>query len=361
MIKQQPLILVINPGSTSTKLAIYAGEKELHSVNKEHSAAELASFTSINEQLPLRKKAALDFLLQKGIALTDLAAIATRGGVVGKLKSGAYLIDSALADASYHSPAPHPANLAPIIGYQLAQEAANGMHAYMYDAVCGCGDPDKLFLHSGLPELKRVFLTHVLNSRAVAIEQAKRDNVALEECTYIVVHMGGGITTNLLKGGKIIDLVADDEGTFSPERSGGVPCRKLVKLCYSGKYSEKEMQKLLKGNGGLMAYLQTNDLIEVEKRIDNGDEKAERVFKAMALQIAKDISSLAPVVAGNIDKIILTGGLAFSTRLVALLQERVNFLAKVTTIPGSFEMDALARGILRVLQGKENARKLHSR
>ncbi len=350
------MILVINPGSTSTKLALYAEEKELYSANIEHSTKELAPFASINEQLPLRKKTVLNFLEQCSVSLTDLAAIATRGGVVGKLENGAYQINSALAEASRNSPAPHPANLAPVIGYQLAEGAANGIYAYIYDAVCGGGNPDKLFLYSGIPELERVFLTHLLNSRAVAMEQAKRDNKSLANCTYIVVHMGGGITTNLLKGGKIVDLVADDEGTFSPERSGGVPCRKLVKLCYSGKYTEKEMQKLLKGSGGLLAYLKTNDLQEVERRIDAGDKKAELALEAMALQIAKDIGSLTPVMAGEIDKIILTGGLAFSEKLVGQIKARVSFLAEVAVIPGSFEMKALAQGVLRVLQGKEQAR-----
>ncbi len=351
-------ILVINPGSTSTKLALYRGEKELYSANIEHSKEELAPYPSINDQLPLRKKTVLRFLQQCDISLDNIDAIATRGGVVGKLESGAYLIDAALVEASLNSPAPHPANLAPVIGHELAKDAGSTIPAYLYDAVCGCGSPERLFLYSGFPELERVFLTHVLNSRAVAIEQAKREKKELADRTYIVVHMGGGITTNLLQGGKIIDLVADDEGTFSPERSGGVPCRKLVKLCYSGKYSEKEMQKRLKGAGGLMAYLGTNDLLEVERRIDEGDKEAERTLEAMALQIAKDIGSLAPVVAGELDAIILTGGLAFSEKLTSLIKEKVSFLAEVAVIPGSFEMEALAQGILRVMQGEEQAKTL---
>ncbi len=353
-------ILVINPGSTSTKLALYDGEKEQHSVTACHSAEELALFGTINEQLPMRKEAVRQFIKQCGISLADIAAIAARGGVIGALESGAYRIDAALADASYTTTIPHPSNLAPVIGYQLAQEAEQeaqtGISAYMYDAVCGCGTPDKLFLYSGVPELDRVFLTHVLNSRAVAVEQAKRDGVRLEEMTYIVTHMGGGITSNLLKGGKILDIVADDEGTFSPERSGGVPCRKLVRLCYSGKYSEEEMQRLLKGQGGLAAYLGTNELPEIERRIDNGDHKAEQALQAMALQISKDIASLSAVVCGEIDKIILTGGLAFSAKFVAMLQQRVQFLAEVAVIAGSFEMEALALGVLRILRGEEEAR-----
>ncbi len=358
MTNQEEIILVINPGSTSTKLAIYSGETEIHFLNKEHSLKDLVQFSTINDQISFRKKVIREFVSACDIKLTDLAAIAVRGGVIGKLESGAYLVDKTLAEASYTTQTPHPSNLAPVIGYQLAKEAATGIHAYMYDAVCGCGMPEEIFLFSGIPELERVFLTHVLNSRAVATEQAKRDNMALEDTTYIIVHMGGGITTNLLNKGKIVDLVADDEGTFSPERSGGVPCRKLVKLCYSGKYNEQEMQSLLKGKGGMMASLQTNDFCEVEKRIDAGDKKALLILRAMALQIAKDIGSLAPVVGGKIDKIVLTGALACSDRLVALISRRVEFLAEIAVIPGSFEMEALARGALRVLRNQEKAQQL---
>lgn len=353
MTKKNETILVINPGSTSTKLAIYAGEQQSYSVNVEHSASELAQFSSINEQLLFRKKAVHDFLSATQTTLKDLAAIAVRGGVIGKLENGAYLVDSVLAEASATTEIPHPSNLAPVIGYQLAQAAGTGIHAYMYDAVCGCGTADQIFLFSGVPELQRVFLTHVLNSRAVAIQQAKKDGIELTKATYIVVHMGGGITTNLLKGGKILDLVADDEGTFSPERAGGVPCRQLVKLCYSGKYTEKEMQQVLKGKGGLAAYLGTSDLCDIEKRIDQGDTNALLALQAMALQIAKDIGSLATVVSGKVDRIIFTGGLAFSEKLTGMLKERVHFLAKTAVIPGSFEMEALALGILRILRGEE--------
>jgi len=362
---KRELILVINPGSTSTKVAIYDGAKEINTLELKHSAENLSQFHSINDQLEFRKSAVLKYLSDMNIKPWELSAIACRGGVVGQLESGAYLVDEKFVEASFNSPAPHPANLAPIIGYEIAREAnkesgidedsPEALKAYVYDAVCGCGKPTRVFTITGIPEIERPFLTHVLNSRAVSIEQARRDGVDLKDTTYIVTHLGGGITTNLIKAGKVMDFVGDDEGGLSPERSGGLPVRPLVKLCYSGKFTEKEMQKRLKGNGGIMAYLGTNDLREVEKRIAQGDDLARLVFDAMVLQIAKDIGSLATVVCGKVDKIILTGGMAYSKALTGDLKERVGFLAPVSVIPGTYEMEALSQGILRVLHGQEEA------
>lgn len=344
-------ILVINPGSTSTKVALYEGERELDSLNIEHPAEVLAGFSSIDDQIDLRQEAVRKYLKDQKVRPSDLDAIAVRGGVVGQLKSGAYLVDRAFVEASLHSPAPHPANLSPVIGYGLAQEA--DINAYVYDAVCGCGIPDDIYTITGVPEIRKPFLTHVLNSRAVCFEQAKRDQKAIQDVTYIVTHLGGGITTNLIKDGKVLDLVGDDEGALSPERSGGVPVRPLVRLCYNGKYSEKEMQAKLKGKGGLLAYLGTNDMRQVETRILEGDEKARMLFGAMVLQLSKDIASMSAVVQGKIDKIILTGGMAYSDMLTSALSRQVAYLGPVAVIPGTFEMEALAKGILRVLRGEE--------
>jgi len=374
------LILVINPGSTSTKVAVYENEAERDSRSLPHSAEDLKQYPAINDQLDFRRQAVLDYLKDLNIKVGDLSAISARGGVVipmaadrlradsagapagqrrpGErkspqyLESGAHLADEAFARASLHSTTPHPANLAPVIAYELAKSA--GIPAYVYDPVCACGTPEEILTVSGLPELPRPFLTHVLNSRAVCVEQARRDGKDLRDTCYVVSHLGGGITSNLISGGRVHDLVADDEGTFSPERSGGVPCRQLVKLCYSGRFGEKEMQTRLKGQGGLTAYLGTNDLIEIEKRIEAGDEKARLVHEAMALQISKDIASLFPVVEGQVDKIILTGGLAHSRRLTGLIEKRVKFLAPVSVMAGTFEMKALALGALRVLTGRES-------
>lgn len=352
------LILVINPGSTSTKVAIYDGEKELNTQSIDHTAEELKKYKDINDQLEFRKEAVLDYLESQSIAVTDLAAIAARGGTVGQLESGAYLVDEAFAEASRDSQIPHPANLSPIIAYELAKEANTGIHGYVYDAVCGCGVPDPIFTYTGVPEIKKPFFTHVLNSRAVSIEQATRDSVKLEDSTYIVCHLGGGVTSNLIKGGKVLEFVGDDEGGFSPERSGGVPCRELVKFCFRSGLTEKEVQKKLKGQGGLIAYLGVNDLRDAEKKAEN-DEFAKTVIDAMIMQLAKDIGSLAPVVGGKVDKIILTGGMAHSDYLTSQMKKRVSFIAPVEVIPGTFEMEALAKGIHRVVTGQEKAHRLY--
>lgn len=345
-------ILVINPGSTSTKVALYEGEQEMDTLNIEHPAESLAGFSSINDQISFRQGTVRQYLKDHHIRPSDLDAIAVRGGVVGQLKSGAYLVDEAFAEASLHSPAPHPANLSPVIGYELAREGK--VHAYVYDAVCGCGVPNEVYTITGVPEITKPFLTHVLNSRAVCFEQAKRDKKALQDATYIVTHLGGGITTNLIREGRILDFVGDDEGALSPERSGGVPVRPLVKLCYSGRFTEKEMQARLKGKGGLLAYLGISDMRQVEEKVRDGDKKARIIFDAMVLQLSKDIASMSAVVRGKVDKIILTGGMAYSKMLTDALSRQVGYLAPVAVIPGTFEMDALAKGVLRVLRGEED-------
>lgn len=346
-------ILVINPGSTSTKIALYEDEKETDSKTLQHSAEELGKCKEIDDQLDLRRQAVLDYLKKIGKPVESLSAIAARGGVIGKLNCGAYLIDESLVNASINSPAPHAANIAPVIAYELANMA--GINAYIYDPVCGCGDPEEIFTITGMPEIEKPFLTHVLNSRAVAIQQAKADRKDLNDTTYIVAHLGGGITVNLIHKGQILDIIGDDEGCFSPERSGGLPCRPLVKLCYSGEYSEKEIQRKMKGQGGLQAYLGTNDLREVEDMISKGNKKAEVYYQAMAMQVAKDIGALSTVTEGIIDKIILTGGLAYSEKFTELIIKRTKFIAPVSVIPGTCEMQALASGVNRVLNGEEEA------
>jgi butyrate kinase len=349
-------ILVINPGSTSTKVALYENQNEIDSRTLEHTMEELRKFADIDDQLEFRRGAVQKYLRDMNLAVNELSAIAARGGVIGQLESGAYVIDREFVEASRKPLAPHVSNLAPIIAYELAEPS--GITAYVYDAVCGCGNPGELYTISGIPELPRPFLTHVLNSRAVCIEMAKRDGKRLEDTTYIVSHLGGGFTTNLIQSGKILDIVADDEGAFSPERSGGVPCRALIKLCYSGQYSLDEMQKKMKGKGGVMAYLGTNDMRKVERMTAGGNSLAKLVCEAMTMQIAKDIGSLVPVAFGKVDGILLTGGLAHSDFITGQITQRVQTLAKVCVFPGTFEMRALAWGVLRVLNGDEKARRL---
>jgi len=344
-------ILVINPGSTSTKVALYEGENEINTQELNHSSEQINSCDDINDQLSFRRDAIHKYLQGIDVAPNTLNAIAARGGIVGQLETGAYIVNDDLVWASKNSKVPHASNLAAVIAYEIAKEA--GVNAYIYDAVCGCGTPDEIYTITGVPEIEKRFLTHVLNSRAVAIEQAKRDEVSFEKSTYIVAHLGGGITVNLINNGKILDIVGDDEGAMSPERAGGVPCRSLVRLCYSGKYDEKSMQRKLRGNGGMEAYLGTNNLLDVQESIEDGNDKASLIYEAMTMQVAKDIGSLSTVVSGKIDKIILTGGISQSSKFTKKIIERVEFIAPVSVMAGTFEMEALAFGINRVLCGKE--------
>lgn len=349
--REEKLILVLNLGSRSTKVAVFDNDEKVLGCTLEHSSEELAKHTDMDAQLEFRKGVILQCIEQKGYPVGRMAAIACRGGVIGVLEPGAYLIDEAFVEASRHPLAAHPANLTPIIGYGLAQEA--GIQAYAYDVVCGCGVPDKIVTISGVPEAPRVLWTHVLNSRAVSFAQAEKDGRNIEDTAYIVSHLGGGITTNLIVGGRILDIVADDEGSFSPERAGGIPGRKLVKLCFSGQYTERQVREKLKGKGGMMAYLGTSDLRKAVAMMEQGDERAGLIIDAMALQIAKDIAALFPVVCGKVDKIILTGGMAFSKALTDRVVRRAAFAAPVEIMPGSYEMEALARGIGRVLRNEE--------
>lgn len=348
------LILVINPGATSTKVALFEGEKELVSESLEHSAEELKQYKEINDQLEMREKAVYDFLERNGYKCSDLNGVAARGGCVAELETGAYVVDDHFTELARDTINPHASNLAILIANDIRKEY--GVPAYAYDLVCGTGKPQEMFTLSGAPLISRPFLTHVLNSRAVAFEQAKRDNTTIYDQTYIVCHLGGGCSTNLIHKGTIIDLFGDDENCFTPERSGDVPCRKLVRLCFSGKYTEKEVQKMLKGNGGLKGYLGTTDMRDVLKMIDEGDEFAKVVFDAMVLQLAKNIGAISTVVCGEVDKIIITGGIAYNQRFVDEVIKRVKYIAPVVVIPGAFEMEALAGGIDRVLKGEEEAR-----
>ena len=345
-------ILVINPGSTSTKVAVFQDENEILSQNLEHSKEELAQYDTFSDQYELRKDAILGFLENAKIELASINAIAARGGTFGAIKGGAYVIEEKLVEACKAPKTNHESNLAAIIAQSLARD--NNIPAWIYDAIC-VDEMSEIAKISGMPAIERDSRCHVLNTRAVSLDVAKKIGRPYQEVNFIVTHMGGGIATTLHSKGKIIDIVSDDEGTFSPERSGRVPLKKLVKLCYSGKYDERTMERMIKGNGGFAGYLKTNSAQEVEKMMEQGDAKARQIYQAMAYQIAKDIGSLATVVNGDVDCIILTGGIAYSKMMTDMITERIKFLAQVKVVQGSMEMEALAKGALRVLRGEESA------
>ena len=343
-------ILAINPGSTSTKVALYEDTTKLVQKNLEHTPEELGD-GPIPSQKGYRTGKVLEFLEENGVKVTDLAAVVGRGGILPPVKSGAYIVDDTLVDILTNRPvAPHASNLGGLIAADIAKQA--GVNAYIYDSVA-VDEMNEMAHLSGTPLLPRLCHFHALNSRACAMYAAAEQGKKYEDMNIIVVHMGGGISSSAHCHGKVIDITSDDEGTFSPQRAGRVNTRALVDLCYSGKYTQKELQKQLRGGGGFLAYLGTDDMRVVQAREAEGDEYAKTVRQAMAYQIAKDVGALATTMDGKVDLIILTGSIAYSESFVDLVRGHVEWIAPVMAIPGEKEMDALAGGALRVLLGEE--------
>lgn len=348
-------ILVLNPGSTSTKLALFDGNQLVMAENLSHLAAELEACGSVMNQYNLRKEAVLDFLLTKNIALSLLIAIVGRGGLTKPLAGGTYQINERmLEDLRSGKWGEHASNLGPILAYELAQEAG-GIPAFIVDPVV-VDELDEVARISGLPELPRCSKFHALNQKAAARRAAKALTRSYQELNLIVAHMGGGISVGAHKRGRVVDVnnALDGEGPMSPERSGTLPVGDLIRFCYSGsRLTFQDMMRMVKGRGGLMAHLGTTDTREVERRVQEGDEQAELVFKALAYQVAKSICALTAVFGSKPDAIVLTGGMAHSKMLIGWIKERVEFLAPVLIYPGEGEMEALAQGALRILNQEE--------
>lgn len=346
-------VLSINPGSTSTKFAVYDEEYQVFANTLNHSVEELSKFKSIMDQFEMRKKEIEKALEKNHIELKSINAVVGRCGGLPPVKSGAYIINEEMIDRLTNRPTlDHASNLGAIISYSIANEI--GINSYIYDPVC-VDESEEIAKVSGLKGLDRVCLTHALNTRAMAIKYAKMNNKSYKDLNLIVAHLGGGISLNIHEKGKIVDFVSDDEGPFSPERAGRLPAKILVDLCYSGKYTHKEMVKNVRGKGGIVSYLSTIDAREVEERISKGDEHAKLIYDALALQVAKSIGELATVVNGDVDAIIITGGIAYSKYMSESISKRVKFIAPVEILAGENELEALAFGALRVLKGEEEA------
>lgn len=349
-------ILVINPGSTSTKAAVYEGEQEKWTESIAHSLEELKDFKEVFDQLDMRKKLILDCMKKHGDMLDSLDAIVSRGGNMPPVKSGAYEVNDYMVDCLHYRPIDqHAANVGAGIALQLAREA--GIKAYIYDALT-VDEMLPVNTITGLKGVRRPARGHNLNTRAAALKLCRDKKISYQDTNIIVAHLGGGITINLHSGGKMEDVIMDEEGPFSPERAGGMPVYAIVKMAYSGEYTEEQLMKRLQRAGGMISYFGTADMRKVELMIEEGDEQAKMVFEAMALATAKNIAKIAPSVCGKVDYIVLTGGLAYSRRFTDMVKERVGFLAPVELIPGENEMAALAQGVLRVLHGEETAKLL---
>lgn len=350
-------ILTINPGSTSTKIAIFDNEKNVFEEVLRHSSEEIGKYETIFDQYEFRKNVILETLNEKGINLTKLAAVVGRGGLLKPITGGTYSVDEAmLEDLKVGVLGEHASNLGGIIAHEIAGQL--NIPSFIVDPVV-VDEMDDIARISGIPQLDRKSIFHALNQKAVARRAAKDMGKSYEDVNVIVAHLGGGVSVGAHEAGRVVDVnnALDGDGPFSPERSGGLPVGQLAKLCFSGEYSHNDIKKLIKGNGGLVAYLGTNDGREVVKMIEQGDKKAELVYKAMAYQVAKEIGACAAVLKGKVDAIILTGGIAYDKEFTAWIKENVEFISQVLIYPGEDEMIALAEGGLRVLRGEEEAKK----
>lgn len=353
MVKEN--ILVINPGSTSTKVAIFKGAENMFQKNLSHSAEEVAKFARVTDQFGYREKMILDWMKEIGISTESLAAVVARGGLLKSMPGGTYKVtDIMIEDLKIGIQGEHASNLGGIIAKGIAEK--EGIPALIVDPVAS-DELEDIARISGLPEIPRRSLVHALNIKAVARRAASDMGKGYTDFNFIIAHLGGGISIAPLNKGRIVDVNgADDGGPFSPERSGGLPVGDLIKMCYSGKYTLPEMKKKILGKSGLVAYLGTNNARDVVKMIEDGDKNADLIFDAMAYQIAKEIGAMAAVLKGEVDAIVLTGGLAYSELLCERISKRVGFIAPVKIYAGEDEMLALAEGAVRVLKGEEKAK-----
>lgn len=349
-------ILTINPGSTSTKIGVFENEMLLIEHTIRHSADELSKYPSIIDQYHFRKDAILNVLKMENFSLSTLDAICGRGGLLRPIEGGTYAVNQTmLEDLKVGYSGQHASNLGGIIAKEIARPL--NIPSYIVDPVV-VDELQALARISGSPLIERKSIFHALNQKAVARRYAKEVHKKYNELNLIVAHMGGGITIGVHRKGKVVDVNngLHGDGPFSPERAGSVPIGDLVALCFSGKFYRNDLTKALVGEGGLVAYLGTNDAVQVEKKIENGDQKSALIYNAMAYQIAKEIGSAATVLAGNVDAIILTGGIAYGKKFTQSIKDRVNWIAEVIVYPGEDELQALAEGAIRVLKGEEEAK-----
>lgn len=348
-------ILVINPGSTSTKVAVFKSDENVIQNNLTHSSEEIAKYERMADQLEMRQNLIEEWLFEQGYKLEDLDAVVGRGGLLRPMPGGTYEVtDGMIKDLEVGFQGEHASNLGGLIAKAIADKA--NVKSYIVDPVA-VDEFEEVARVSGMPEIKRRSLGHALNIKAVGRRVAKQLGKNLEEVNLVVAHIGGGISICPLEKGKAIDYNnANEMGPFSPERTGGLPCGDLVKICFSGDYTLPEIKKKISGKGGLVAYLGTNDVREVQKMVDEGDERALLIFKAMAYQIGKEIGQMATVLKGNVDAVVMTGGVSYSKTLTNWVEEMVSFIAPYYIIPGEDEMLALAEGTIRVLNGEEKAK-----
>lgn len=348
-------ILAINPGSTSTKIAVYDDEIPLFSVSLAHSPEDIARFADVIAQFPWRRRLIRESLAEHGVALDSLDAVVGRGGIISPVESGVFEVNDDLVHDLRHARVQHASNLGGLLARDIADEV--GIKAFIADPVV----VDEMMPYariSGVPELPRESIFHALNQKAVARQFARETHARYEDLNLIVCHMGGGITVSSHRKGRVIDTTnaLDGCGPFSPERSGSLPPGPLIRLCFSGKYTEEELMKMVHGRGGLMAHLGSTSVPEALERVDRGDLYAMLVIRAMCYTVAKEIGAMAVTMRGDVDAILLTGGMAHSKRITDFVAEHVSFIAPIYVYPGENELKSLAENALAVLRGE---RELH--
>lgn len=346
-------ILAINPGSTSTKIAVYNDEQPIFEKTIRYEASELRGYKSTIEQYQMRKSSILEALDNEGLNLSHLSAVVGRGGLLRPIEGGTYPVnEEMLIDLREGYSGEHASNLGGILAFEIGEQL--NIPSFIVDPVV-VDEMADIARISGFADIERKSIFHALNQKAVARRVAKQLGKKYENLNLIITHMGGGVTVGAHAKGRVIDVNngLHGEGPFSPERAGTIPAGDLIAMCYSGEYYVEEMMRKVVGQGGLVGYLNTNDAVSVEKRIASGDQNAALIYQAMAYQIAKEIGACSTVLNGQVDAIVLTGGLAYGKEFVKDITRRIDWIADVIIVPGEDELQALVEGTMRVLKGEE--------
>ncbi len=346
-------ILAINPGSTSTKVALYEEERPLLDLTLSHTTEELSKFANVIDQLDWRRGLILAALRDNGFDIRDLSIVIGRGGLIRPIPSGVYEVNSRMRYDLRNAPMKHACNLGGLLAAQIAHMAGRNIKAYIADPPV-VDEMDDVARITGMPMCTRRPISHALNQKAVARLHCEREGIAYEESNLIVAHMGGGISVAAHCRGRIIDVnnALDGDGPFAPDRAGNIPSSELIKICFSGQYSREELLKFISSKGGLVAYLGTNSVMQVMERIAQGDERARKILDAMCYNIAKQIGAMAAALGGRVDAILLTGGIAYNEPVTDYIRAHCAFIAPVAIYAGENELEALMRNALAVLRGR---------
>lgn len=349
-------ILIINPGSTSTKIGVYEDEKEILEETIRHTNEEIKRYATIFDQFGFRKELILKVLKEKNFDIETLNAVVGRGGMLKPVEGGTYAVNDAMVeDLKVGVQGPHASNLGGILARSIGDEL--GVPSFIVDPVV-TDELSDVARFSGTPDIPRRSKFHALNQKAVAKRYGKESGKGYENLNLVVVHMGGGVSVGAHKNGKVVDVnnALDGDGPFSPERAGSVPAGDLIKMCFSGKYTENEVYSKVVGKGGFVGYLNTNDVKGTIDKMGEGDKECTAIYNAFLYQIVKEIGAMAGILEGKVDQIVVTGGIAYSDVLIPDLIEKVKWIAPVTVYPGEDELLALAQGAIRVLSGEEEAK-----